>query len=160
VANKEKKFLLKYPNKDFYINKISQIFDHISSVSFAIKYNKELSFDKKLGLGSKKIYQSGEETDLIISQFKKNNFRIFFKESIVVFHNERKKDLISSIKKSFFYGCGWSYVVKKNKLDFNFILKNFIKIFLNLIYHLLTLNFNKMLISISTLAGRLYAFTK
>ena len=160
VINDKKKNLLKYPNKKFYINNFNQIFNYISSVSFTIKYNKFLKFDEKIGLGSNSIFQSGEETDLIIREFKKRKFKIFFNNTLEVLHNEKKIKLIKNLNKKFLYGCGWSYVIKKQNFGYIFIIKNFLKIFFNISYHIISLKLPSALLSISTLLGRIYGLSK
>ena len=147
--------LLNYPKKNCYLNNNYQIFNSISSVSFVIDGKYRIFFNENLGLGSKNIYQSGEETDFILKAVKELNYKIYFDKSIRVIHNRKERPFLSELKKNFLYGCGWSFVVKKNKLN-NFIIKNFIKIFLNMGYHFLTLNLKKMSLSISTILGRVY----
>ena len=106
-------------------------------------------------MGSKKLFLSGEESDLLLRLFKNKN-KIYFNNNIFLLHEERKLSFSKEIEKSFFYGCGWSYVVKKNKMKNSFIFKNIIKIFLNFIFHLITLNFIKASKSICTFSGRIY----
>ena len=65
VVNKHGKFLLNYPKKDTYLNNTSEIFNSISSVSFAIKSNKKIFFDNKIGLGSKKVFINQERKQII-----------------------------------------------------------------------------------------------
>jgi len=159
VVNNNKS-LLRYPKVNRYLSTTYEIFNSISSVSFVINSKKKLYFNKNLGLGSKNIYQSGEETDFLLNAKRKFNYKIFFTTSIEINHKSKNISLLHALKKSFLYGCGWGYVVKRNNLNYGFILSNFLKIFLNIIYHFLTLNFKKMLISILTLAGRLFSFAK
>lgn len=156
VQDNEKKTLLNYPKKNCFIKSPSQIFNSISSVSFTISNKKKIFFDKKLGLGSGNIYQSGEETDYILKALKKFNYKIFFTNKLFVKHFKKEISIFTEIKKSFFYGCGWSYVVKKNKLGPNFMLIKILKVFLNIFYNLLALKFNKTIISISTFFGRIF----
>jgi len=156
VVNLQKNTLLNYPKKNCYLNSTYQIFNSISSVSFVLDNKYRILFNENLGLGSKNIYQSGEETDFILRAVKKFDYKIYFKKSIRVIHQKIELPFFDELKKKFLYGCGWGFVVKKNKLDSNFIIKNLIKIFLNTGYHFFTLNFKKMSISISTLLGRIY----
>ena len=156
VVNKHGKFLLNYPKKDTYLNNTSEIFNSISSVSFAIKSNKKIFFDNKIGLGSKSIYQSGEETDYILKAIRNFNFKVYFKRNIYLFHEIKQVSLLTEIKKNFFYGCGWSYVVKKNNFHISFVIKNIFKLILNFIFNFLTLNFKKTMISISAIFGRTF----
>jgi len=145
VNQPENKPLLKYPKKNKYIDSISDVFKYISSVSFAIKKRENLFFDEKIGLGSKKIFLSGEETDMLIKEIK-NCKRIFFTKNLKINHwNNHNVNFINHIIKSFYYGCGWSYVVKKNNLGIFFIFKNIFKVILNLFFHLLSLNIKKYL---------------
>lgn len=160
VQSKNKKNLLNYPSADCCIETTQQIFNNISSVSFVIKNNNKLLFDKKLGLGSNNIYQSGEETDFILRAVKLFKYKILFLKSIHISHIDIKNSFFKLIKKNFLYGCGWSYVVKKHKLNIFFTFKNLIKILLNIFYHILCLNLSKAALSISTLLGRLYALQK
>jgi len=155
VVDLKNNTLLNYPKKNCYLSNDYQIFNSISSVSFVIDSKYRIFFTENLGLGSKNIYQSGEETDFIFKAVKKLNYKIYFDKSIRVIHLRKGRPFLSELKKNFFYGCGWSFVVKKNKLD-HFIIKSFIRIFLNIGYHFLTLNLKKMSLSISTILGRIY----
>jgi len=156
VQDNKKKPLLNYPKKSCFLRSPYQIFNSISSVSYAISNKRKIFFNEKLGLGSRNIYQSGEETDYILRAVKKFNYKIFFTNKLFVEHFKKEISIINEIKKSFFYGCGWGYVVKKNNLGLNFMLINILKIFLNIFYNLLTLKFNKGIISISTFFGRIF----
>ena len=160
VVDKLNKPLLNYPKKSCYLENLNHIFNSISSVSFVINNKKKILFDSKIGLGSNDIYQSGEETDFIIRAIKKFKYKIFYDKSIKVIHTSEKITLKNYIKKSFLYGCGWSYIVKKNNLGFNFIIRSILKICLNLCYHILSLNFKKTLQSLFTILGRIYALIK
>tara|TARA_Y100000768_G_C23983951_1_gene687603 strand:+ start:587 stop:1441 length:855 start_codon:yes stop_codon:yes gene_type:complete len=160
VVDKLNRPLLNYPTKNCYLENLNQIFNSISSVSFVIKNEKRIFFDNKIGLGSKDIYQSGEETDFIIRAKKKFKYKIFFDRSIKIIHERKKITFKNYIKKSFLYGCGWSYVVKKNNLSFNFIKNSIFKICLNFGYHILSLNFKKTLQSLFTILGRIYGLIK
>ncbi len=158
VIDEKKKPLLNYPNKNCYIKNPYQIFNSISSVSFVITNRNKIFFNKNLGLGANTIYQSGEETDFIIRAVKKFNYKIFFTNKLFVGHLRKKMFMTAEIKKSFFYGCGWGYTVKKNELGFNFFVINIFKIFFNIFFNFFTLNFKKTLFSISTLFGRIFGF--
>ena len=155
VDNLNQGYLLNYPSVSRYILNDDEIFNHISSVSFVIKNNNLILFDENLGLGSNYKFQSGEETDLILRVKRKYNYTIYFLNSITIYHSESKKSFSSIIKKKYLYGCGWSRVVKKNKLSFLFKYKNIFKILLNFIFHIITLNFRKSCFSLANLLGRL-----
>ena len=160
VINQNNKKLLNYPDKKFYISKIDEIFNFISSVSFAIKKTNNLKFDTNIGLGSKSIFLSGEETDLIINEFKKKNKKIYFNNEIRIIHIERKLKYLNQLKKQFFYGCGWIYVVQKQDINKIFLFKNYLKIIFNFIFYFFTLRFVKSTYSLSTLLGRFYGLKK
>lgn len=148
--------LLNYPKKNCYLNTKAEIFNSISSVSFVISNKKKIMFDTNLGLGSKSIYKSGEETDLIIRSVKKFNYKVYFKKSINIFHDDKNYSILTLMKKSFYYGCGWSYVAKKNSLGSQFIIKNIFLLILNFGFNLLSFNFLKSLKSVSTFMGRVF----
>ena len=160
VIDKLNRPLLNYPKKNCDLENLSQVFNSISSVSFVISNKKRIFFDNKIGLGSNNIYQSGEETDLIIRAKREFKYKIFYSKSIKVIHDNERITLKNNIKKSFLYGCGWSYVVKKNNLSFNFTTRSILKISLNFCYHILSLNFNKTLQSLFTILGRIYGLIK
>ncbi len=160
VVDNLDKPLLTYPKNNCYLENFKEIFNSVSSVSFVINSKNKILFDEKIGLGSDGIFQSGEETDLLIRAIKKFKYKIYFENSIKVIHQSKNIKFINQINKNFFYGCGWSYVVKKNKLGFYFTLKSILKIFLNIGYHIFTLNFKKVILSIYTILGRIYGFIK
>lgn len=160
VVDKKNKALLNYPKSNCFIKHPNQIFEFISSVSFVIKKKKNLFFDEKIGLGSKYLFKSGEETDFLIRAVKKFKYKIFYTSSIKIVHDEKKISFLKLIKKHFFYGCGWAFVVRKQKLNISFIIRSILKININIIYHILNLNLLKMSLAISTLVGRIYGLKK
>ena len=152
----EKKNLLMYPSISKNLTKIDEIFSHISSISFVIRKHKKIFFDEKIGLGSKSLFLSGEETDLIINKFKKGE-NIFFNKNIYVYHwLDKNINFSNNIKKAFFYGCGWSYICLKNKLNYLFIIKNLSRNLVGFFFHLIFLNLKKSVISISSFWGRIF----
>lgn len=155
VNDQNNKPLLNYPKFDRYLNNHHEIFNYISSVSFVIKKTKKLFFNEKIGLGSKNKYQSGEETDLILRIFKKYKIKIYFCSSITVIHKNHPIKFLSKLKKNYSYACGWKYVVEQRKLGIKFKIINNFKVMLNILFHILTLNFKKACYSCSTLLGRL-----
>tara|TARA_Y100000768_G_C23987597_1_gene689917 strand:+ start:697 stop:1554 length:858 start_codon:yes stop_codon:yes gene_type:complete len=156
VEDENKKKFLKYPKKSCYLINLNQIFNSISSVSFVINSKNKLFFDKEIGLGSKSIYQSGEETDYILRVIKKFKYKIYFEKSIFVIHKNKKINFIKEISKTFYYGCGWGYVVKKNRLSKKFIIKSLLKLIININYHVITFNLRRFIISISAICGRIF----
>lgn len=156
VEDENKKKFLNYPKKSGYLISPNQIFNSISSVSFVINNKNKLFFDEEIGLGSKYIYQSGEETDYIFRNIKKFKYKVYFEKSIFVKHKNKKNNFFREINKAFYYGCGWSYVAKKNSLGFQFIIKNIFLIILNFGFNLLSFNFLKSLKSLSTFMGRVF----
>ena len=158
VKNLNKKNLLNYPNFNKYLLNQYEIFNYISSVSFVIKNYKSLNFDENIGLGSKSKYQSGEETDLILKIYKKYKPRIFFLSTLYIFHLEKNIKFLSMIKKNYFYGCGWRYVVNKRELNLKFKFNYIFKIILNIFFHIATLNFKKACFSFATFLGRSNVF--
>ena len=74
---------------------------------------KKKYFDNKIGLGSKDIYQSGEETDFIIRAIKKFKYKIFFDKSISVIHERKKIALKIILKKVFYMGVDGVMLLKK-----------------------------------------------
>lgn len=150
----EKKNLLNYPSTNKKLTKVEHIFYNISSISFVIKKYKKMFFNEKIGLGSKSIFWSGEETNLILYYFFKGE-KIFFNKDLYLYHwLDINVNLFNQIKKTFFYGCGWSYVCLSNNIKKKFIFKNLTKNLISFFIFLIFLNFKKSLISISSLVGR------
>lgn len=84
-------------------------------------------FDEKLGVGSDTIYQSGEETDLIIRILKKG-YSLFHDENIKVYHpDDSSVDNKGYLKKSYYRGIGHGYILRKNNVTFFIILKRLLK---------------------------------
>ena len=154
VEDENKKKFLNYPKKSGYLISPNQIFNSISSVSFVISNKNKLFFDEEIGLGSKYIYQSGEETDYILN-IKNLNIKFILKNQYLL-HKNKKINFFRDINYDFYYGCGWSYVAKKNNLGFLFIIKNIFLIILNFGFNLLSFKFLKSLKSLSTFIGRVF----
>ena len=159
ILNEIGKTLLKYPKSNYIIKKESEIFKYISSVSFVVKYNKFIKFNNNLGLGSKSIFQSGEETELLINLFKKK-YKIFFDNSLYLIHQTKKRNYNFILYKHFFYGCGWGYLVKKKYNKIIFLISQLIKVFINILYYFFTLNFKNSSKSLMTLLGRIFGYIK
>jgi glycosyltransferase involved in cell wall biosynthesis len=157
ILNSNKKPFLKYPKKDFLITEEKYIFKYVSSVSFAVKKNKYIKFNNNLGLGSNGIFQSGEETELLLNLYK-NNFKFFYSNSIHLAHSDKQLDLKRDLYKNFFYGCGWGYVVKKNYNKKIFLINQLNKVLLNSLFFTLIFNFRKALKSLFTFFGRIYGY--
>ena len=72
------------------------------------------NFDENLGVGSGTLYGSGEETDLLYRVYRQNN-NLRYIPSIRVYHPNKDSDITNEIiDRSYLYGCGCGYVLKKN----------------------------------------------
>lgn len=148
--------LLKYPKKKIYFDKIN-IIRNICSVTFFIKKNK-LRFDSNIGLGSKRNI-SGEETDYLLRIKDKLNYKIYYNPKILIYHTDMKKDLSklnnnrNFLIKSYNYGYGSSFVLKKNNLNLIIIILILKNIF-NLISSLLKLKYTNSKFIFYNLRGR------
>lgn len=117
-----KKFYKKNFNFDY------EIVKHLCSSNFAIKKNNK-KFNSYLGLGSKSLAQSGEDTDYLLKNF--NNKKYYYDKNISINHPKPIKK--NNQKKIFFYSIGQSVVLLKNKLYIIFFVttvKNFLSIFI------------------------------
>lgn len=159
VFDEFKKTFLNYPKSSFFIEKESEIFKYISSVSFVVKYNNNLKFNNNLGLGSRDIFQSGEETELLINLFRQK-YKIFFDNSLYLVHRAKKINYSLILYKQFFYGCGWGYLVKKKYNKMIFLISQITKIFINTLYYFFLFDFKNSLKSLMSLLGRIFGYIK
>lgn len=127
-------FQIKHNNENIIVNKFSntqfkykyEIIRYLCSSNFVIKKNNS-KFDISLGVGSKFLSQSGEDTDYLLKNFKYKKF--FFQKNIEIYHpkpNHNKK-----LNKVFLYSVGQSVMLLKNKCFFILlisILKNFLSL--------------------------------
>jgi glycosyltransferase involved in cell wall biosynthesis len=138
IMNRNENIIVKKFNKKQFRHNY-EIIRHLCSSNFVIKKNK-LKFDQLLGVGSKGLAQSGEDTDYLLNNFKNKKF--FYDEKISIFHPKPSNN--KNYKKIFLYSIGQSVVLFKNKHYFIFlisIIKNFFTMIFcpklsNLIYFL------------------------
>lgn len=100
-----------------------EIIKYLCSSNFVIKSNNK-NFNTYLGVGSKFLAQSGEDTDYLLRNFKNKKF--YFQKNITIFHPKPKNE--KKLKKVFLYSIGQSVILMKNKcyLIFLFsVMKNF-----------------------------------
>ena len=133
-------------------------------ISYNIFLRKDCSsgllFDENLGVGSKLIYRSGEESDYIICLLKKN-VHIEYSNRIRVFHPNTKhaEDKISSkfIVRLFYYGCGFGAVHRKHKMKVLLTYK--ILRSMGMIFHgILFFKYHRVVQGVAVLLGRLTGY--
>lgn len=134
-------------------------------VSISIFLRKEClekvgTFDESLGLGANTIFQSGEETDLLIRAIKLNQ-RILYRPDIYVFHDDPIQNFDKkSFKRAYLYGCGCGRVLKKHAYPFWFKLKFIIRPFGGTLISFFSLKVAKSKFYINSLRGRLIGLSK
>ena len=99
-------FQIKHNNENIIVNKFIknqfkykyEVIRHLCSSNFVIKKN-STKFDVNLGVGSKFLSQSGEDTDYLLKNFTHKNF--FFQKDIEIYHPRPSHN--KNLKKVFLY---------------------------------------------------------
>lgn len=92
-----------------FINKRS-VWTRACSITFFLKYDKEIRFDENIGAGSNTPWGSGEETDYLLNYLKKGA-RIFYDPSFYVLHPKQE---VHDHNKLYKYSLGTGYVLRKH----------------------------------------------
>ena len=111
-------FQIKNNNENIIVNKFKkknfthkyEIVRYLCSSNFVIKNNNK-KFNIYLGVGSKNLAQSGEDTDYLLKNFKDKKF--FFQEKICIYHPKPNNNIES--KKVLTYSIGQSVMLLNNK---------------------------------------------
>mgnify|MGYP001246344172 CR=1 FL=1 len=115
---------------------------------------KNIFFDEKLGVGSKTIFQSGEESDFVLQVIKNKNIKCYYFADLFIYHPHLSKDFVDVKNRITNYAPGKIYVLRKNNYALlyqaAFILNPLFKsiiylIFFNKNYYLQYLTFQKRL---------------
>mgnify|MGYP001020661053 CR=1 FL=1 len=148
IMNRNENIIVKkFNKKQFKYN--YEIIRHLCSSNFVIKKNR-LKFDELLGVGSKSLAQSGEDTDYLLNNFK--NRKYIYDEKISIFHPKPSNN--KNYKKIFLYSIGQSVVLFKNKHYFIFL----ISIIKNLFSLILQPKLSNLIYFLGKLIGILYYF--
>ncbi len=142
-----------YPPQSRYIG----LFDHCgaSSICIFLKLDKKILFDENIGVGTKYGLLSGEETDYLIQYYRKHP-KIYYEKNIIVYHPINKVDYFDNeIKKVYYYGRGYGYLLKKHKYPLKYILKAFLRPLCGMIIYMLQLKFKYAKRSMNILKGRI-----
>lgn len=108
------------PNK---LTKLS-VYNHPGAISYAIflLFDKNITFDENIGVGSPYGLSSGEETDYLIEYLRRYP-NVYFDNNIVVYHPYSNSTYFKDyFEKCYSYSKGMGYLLKKQKYPFRIIL--------------------------------------
>lgn len=74
-----------------------------------------LKFDENLGVGTKTIFKSGEESDFVIQILNKKNINTYYDHTLFIYHPHLKTSFEDIMKRIENYAPGKAYVLKKHK---------------------------------------------
>lgn len=143
----EKKMLTKY--------------DRCGAISYTIfvRFDKTVSFDEMLGVGSQYGLGAGEETDYILRLMEEKGFVFEYDPNIIVHHpsfapviNKKTLDKIKS------YSRGNGYLLRKHKFPVTYVLKQFIRPMMGSMFYLLKGNSRRSQHSLNILVGRIQGY--
>ena len=143
----EKKMLTKY--------------DRCGAISYTIfvRFDKSVSFDEMLGVGSKYGLGAGEETDYILRLMEEKGFAFEYDPNIIVHHPSFapviNKNTLDKIKS---YSRGNGYLLKKHKFPITYVLKQFVRPVMGSIFYLLKGNSRRSRHSLNILIGRIQGY--
>ena len=115
AQNEDNIFINKFGKKAAYLTKYLQY--GVLSISIYVKYFEDIKFDENLGVGSPYGLDSGEETDYITRLISEKHLKIRYLPNIVIRHPSELIAPITdaTIKKTYRYGKGYGYILKKNQ---------------------------------------------
>jgi glycosyltransferase involved in cell wall biosynthesis len=131
-----------------------------SGISYTIFLKREViqsvgDFDENLGVGAKTKWQSGEETDYLIRSLK-NKFILIYEPDIFVIHpNPEDKYGKNMRSKTYKYGIGMGYVLRKHRYPYWYLFYILSRPALGTLIYLIKGNINRSLHSWSVFRGRL-----
>lgn len=118
----------------------------------------EFWFDEKIGAGAGTIYGSGEETDYLLSVMETGK-KVFLHRDIIINHPGLSQQLNESdIKKSYLYGNGMGFVLRKHDAAISEILISLIRPFGGAIISTVMLNIMLTRVRWATFCGRLHGW--
>ena len=131
-----------FDNKSGEINKYN-VWGKVISYTIFIRSEKveDFYFDENIGVGSKTIFQSGEESDFVIRLISEKNIDTYYFSNLFIYHPHLSKKFIDKKKRVINYAPGKSYVLQKNNYSFFYKLAFLCKpLFQSILYFIL---FNK-----------------
>ena len=112
-------------------------------------------FDEGLGIGAKKPFHSGEETDYLIRAIK-SDFRIYYDPKITVRHPNPIKGYNNKvIRRGYFYGKGMGRVWRKHNYPLLFVMANLTRPLGGALISLFSANWSKFKYHYAMFKGRL-----
>ncbi|MBC8592098.1 glycosyltransferase family 2 protein [Oscillospiraceae bacterium N12] len=126
-----------------------------SSICMFLKYDKSLTFDENIGVGSKYGIGSGEESDYLIRYMGKNH-KVLFTPLLIVHHPIHALSRTDKyLQKTYLYAIGTGYIAKKNHLNMLYIFSLLFRPSLGILLFLLKADFYMAKRSLSILRGRI-----
>ena len=135
--------------------------DRCGAISYTIfvRFDKAVTFDEMLGVGSQYGLGAGEETDYILRLMEESGFTLEYNPDIIVHHpsfapviNKKTLDKIKS------YSRGNGYLLRKHKFPATYVLKQFIRPMLGSMCYLLKGNTLRSRHSLNILIGRMQGY--
>jgi glycosyltransferase involved in cell wall biosynthesis len=129
------------------------------AISFTIFLRRQVcldigEFDEEMGVGSKTIYGSGEETDYVLRAIR--NHQVYYSSTFTINHpNPLVCYSPQVISRGYRYGCGFGRVVRKHGYNSHFKLRSLIRPFLGMMLYSSTFQLPKSHYYWNTFRGRL-----
>lgn len=146
-----------FPSKEKMLTK----YDRCGAISYTIfvRFDKSVSFDEMLGVGSPYGLGAGEETDYILKLMDEKKFTFEYDPNIIVHHpffalviNKKTLDKIKN------YSRGNGYLLRKHKFPITYVLKQFVRPVMGAIFYLLKGNSRRSRHSLNILIGRIQGY--
>ena len=131
------------------------------SYTLFLRYEKTLSFDENMGVGSPHNIGSGEESDYLLTLLEYYNHNVFYDASIIVHHPaeiDAPKDVVA-LQKAYKYARGDGYLMIKHNMPLHHILKFLIRPFIGILWFTITIRPFEAKRSYYRLKGRIEGLT-
>lgn len=129
------------------------------SYTLFFKFDKTLSFDEDMGVGSPYNIGAGEETDYLLTLMEQRQYRVFYDPAINIHHPTNDiydKQVI--LKKTYSYARGAGYLMQKHRFSFGYKFKQFMRPFCGIFVHLLMADVYSSKKSYLILKGRIEGY--
>ncbi|MCQ2106150.1 MAG: glycosyltransferase family 2 protein [Fibrobacter sp.] len=147
-----------FPSKEAEITAVKRC----AAISYTMfyKYEKSVTFDECMGIGSPYNLGAGEETDYMLTLMEQFKFRVLYKPELIV-HHPTQTDVYDKpylLKKFYSYSRGGGFLMQKHQFPLSYKLRQYGRPFAGMFVHFLKGDFFGSKKSFFMFKGKLEGF--